>query len=196
MPWISFFAGRDDLLALLHFAAEASCRIFEVSPRFDQEPREFANAEAAAALPNLGVQPLLHLALWSPAVGPAPVTRRIELRPDAVPGHAYRITLEGCSLITLSCGGISDGMLVASALGWWTEAGARAKASPDLHADAVDWKQLASLGRRLRYHLTRRLSATVVERRPVLPAALAFARAGGVLRDPAAPTVEFRVAAA
>ena len=195
MPWVTFFAGRDDLLALLRFAAvDAGCHILDAAPPFDCQPRQFPTVEAVAALPELGVHPLVHLALWSPELGPAPAARRIELRPDAVPDHVYRITLEGCCLITLHCRAILRGALEASSLGWWTEAAARSKAAPHLKAEAANWKALAALGRRLRYHITRRLAETTVDGRPVLPQALVFARGGGNLRDPHAPTHKFRVA--
>jgi hypothetical protein len=197
MPWVTFFAAREDLVDVLRFAVDdAGCRLIEAYSRFDREPREFESAEALAALPELGTDTELQLALWHPAAGPAPIRRRIELKPGAVPGHTHRYAVEGCALLTLQCGSVHGGVLTASSLGWWTEASARRKAAPSLGAERVDWTALSSLGRRLRYHLTRRLARGSAGGRPVLMEALGLARAGTRLRDPHQPSAELTLDAA
>ena len=198
MPWVTFFGGRADLLDFLDFAyAEGGCQAFEAYSGFDRELRRFPAAASVAALQSLGTSPGgPHLALWAPAVSPSPAVRRITLKPGAVPGHSFRFTAEGAGLITLQCGGVADGpRVVASQLGWWTEASARAKAAPALRAADVDWAQLAALGRKLRAYLRRHASGVAADR-PVLPAAFALAEAGYPLHDPTAPTVRLTVVAA
>lgn len=197
MPWVTFFASRDDLLSVVRFAVDdCGFRVIEAYSRFDSEPREFGSAAAVADLEELGTRDGPHLALWHSAAGPAPQHRRIELKPGAVPGHTHRYTVEGCSLVALQCGGVGGGILTASSLGWWTEAGARAKAAPGLGAADVNWPTLASLARRLRYHVTRRLACGSAGGRPVLAQALEIAQGGARLRDPHQPSADLTVDAA
>lgn len=197
MPWVTFFAAREDLLDVIRFAVDdAGCGLIEAYSQFDREPREFESTDAIAALPELGTDTGLQLALWHPAAGQAPIRRRIELKPGAVPGHTHRYTVEGCAVLTLQCRGVRGGVLTASSLSWWTEAGARAKAAPSLGADRVNWTALSSLGRRLRYHVTRRLARGSAGGRSVLAEALELARGGTRLRDPHQPSVELTLDAA
>ena len=198
MTWTTFFAARDDLVALLRFVyTDTDCRLCEAYSVPDHAIREFRTLESVAALPELGIWPGgPHLSLWSPQVGASPAMRRIEFQPGAVPGHTHRFTLEGCALITLQCGGAGKDLLHATHLGWWTEASARAKANPSLGADRVDWSVLTALARRLRYHVERRLAVATAGRRAVLPHALALARAGLRLRDDRQPLADLVVDAA
>src|SRR5262249_38970479 len=133
---------------------------------------------------------------WSPQVGALPIVRRIDFKSGAVPGHTHRFVLEGCGLISLQCGGVSKDFLHVTHLGWWTEASARAKADPRLGANRVDWQALAALGRRLRYHVDRRLAVGRAGRRAVLPGALVLSQSGLRLHDDRQPLADLRVDAA
>jgi hypothetical protein len=191
MPSVTFFATRVDLLDVVRFAGDdCGCRVMEAYSRFDSELREFASAHALEDLEELGTSSELQLALWHPASGPAPRHRRVDLRPGAVPGRTHRYTVEGCSVLTLQCGGIRGDVLTASSLGWWTEAGARAKAAAELGAADVNWPALTSLARRIRYHITRRLAHGSARGRPVLTSALELARRGARLKDPHQPAAD------
>ena len=199
MPWVRFFAARQDLLEFLAFAfTEPGLQVIEVDSEFDRELRRFSEQGALAALPALGTDPrgdgfALQLALWTPAVMTFPRVRRIDLKPGAVPGHTYRFTIESAGLIVLQCGGRHDGVLTTSKLGWFTEAGARKRGADALEPDAVDWTEHRRLTSRLRYHLTKRVAAARVPSRVILAEALALHRAGVVLKDHARAPETFTV---
>lgn len=199
MPWVRFFAARQDLLEFLAFAfTEPGLQVIEVDSEFDRELRRFSEQGALAALPALGTDPrgdgfALQLALWTPAVMTFPRVRRIDLKPGAVPGHTYRFTIESAGLIVLQCGGRHDGVLTTSKLGWFTEAGARKRGADALEPDAVDWTEHRRLTSRLRYHLTRRVAAARVPSRVILAEALELHRAGVVLKDHARAPETFTV---
>lgn len=192
MTWTTFFAGRDDLMEFFRFVyADTDCQVFEAYSRPDQTRREFPDVASLAEVPELGLSPGPHLAVWSPGVGPAPVVRRIDFKPGAVPGHTHRFVTEGCGLVTLLCGGVRDRTLDATRMGWWTRASALNKAMPHLAPESVSWPVLAQLARKLRYHIERRLSRAVAGKRAVLPQATELARNGFRLRDGNQPLVEF-----
>ena len=189
MPWTTFFATGDDLLILLdRLVFSAGGQAYETYSRFDQAPREFTDSGALSMLAAQRELDGLQLSLLLPGIGAPPRARRIELRPGAVPGHSHRFTVLGCSLLTLQCGRIREGVLEASSLGWWTEASARAKAAPELRADAVDWKRLATVGRRAQRLVRREFACASAGGRPILAGALQVVRDGASLRDPHAPT--------
>ena len=195
MPWLNFFATSTDLLVLLDRLVFADGgRVYEGYSRFDHDSREFANLAALAALAEREGLGGLQLGLSLPDVGAPPRVRRIELRAGAVPGHTFRYTVEGCSLLTLQCGRLHDGVLEASHLVWWTEASARAKAASEMRADAVDWKRLAAIGRRAQRLVRRDLACADAGGRAVLAGALEQARGGVTLHDSHAPAEQLRLA--
>src|SRR5437016_3478766 len=122
MPWLKFFAAPDDLQALVERLLVEPRRLFEVYSEPGHKAREFVNAAATRDL-ALGQDPdgngvALHLALWAPEVMPAPNVRRIELRgPKFAPG-SWREAVEGCGLVWLHTGGLHEGVITASSLGW------------------------------------------------------------------------------
>jgi hypothetical protein len=196
MTWATFFAAREDLLQFFHFVyAQTDCRVYEAYSRPDSPRREFQDCVSLEAISELGA-PGLHLALWSPAVGPIPPVRRIDFKPGAVPGHTHRFVTEGCGLITLLAGGVREQALEASQLGWWTEASALRQALPELLPHKVDWPRYSRLARQLRNQIERRLKAATASRKPVLPRAAEYARQGYTLRDRTQPLVQFTLDAA
>jgi hypothetical protein len=199
VPWVRFFAARQDLLEFLDFAfAEPGLQVLEVDSDFDRELRRFGDRDALAALPALGLDPrgdgFAHqFALWTPAVMKFPRVRRIELKPGAVAGHTFRFTIESAGLIVLQCGGRNDGILTTSKLGWFTEAGARKRAADALQPDTVDWTEHRRLTSRFRYHLTKRVAVARVPSHVILAEALQLHRAGVVLKDRARAPETFTV---
>ena len=192
MTRATFFAARDDLVDVFRFVyTETDCRVFETYSRFDEKRREFPDLEAIASLRELGEGTGLQLGLWSPASGPKPVERRVDLNPGAVPGHTHRYVTEGCSIITLQCGGVRLDTLEATHMVWWTKASALKKAHPELGAHSVDWPVLGGLARRIRAHIDRRLSRARANRLPVLGHAADLARQGVRLRSSAQPAAHF-----
>ena len=200
MPWVRFFAARQDLLAVLDFAFEQSgLEVLETDSEPGRDLRRFTDRDAVAALPALGVDPhgdgfALQLALWAPAVRTFPRIVRIDLKPGAVPGQTFRYAIEGWGLIVLQCGGRHDGIVTASKLGWSTEAGARKKAVVAREElDAINWTEHRRLASRFRYHLTQRLAVARVPSRVILPDALLLHRAGAELKDHARAPETFTV---
>lgn len=195
MPWITFFATPPDLLDVVEtLVFAAGGRVYESYSRFDEPAREFASRAALGEVADREALAGLQLGLWLPEVGPAPRVHRITLRPGAVAGHTHRFAVEGCSLLTLHCGGLRADVVEASSLGWWTEASARAKAAPELRADAVDWTRLSALGRRAQRLIRRDLARAMASGRPVLAGALREVQGGAAMRDPLAPAARFVLA--
>jgi hypothetical protein len=189
VPWIRFFAARQDLLAVLDFAFEQpGLQVLEMDSEPGHDLRRFTDRAALAALPALGLDPhgdgfALQLALWTPTVRTFPRIRRIDLKPGTAGGQTFRYTVEGWGLIVLQCGGRHDGVVTASKLGWSTEAGARKKAVATSELDAINWTEHRRLASRFRYHLTERLAVARVPARVILPDALQLHRAGAALKD-------------
>lgn len=191
MPWLHFFAARDDLLDLLEFAlSHPGMEISESYSEFDRPLRRFTDPAELRALPQIGLDPhgigaALQLALWLPDAGPRPAVDRIALKPRAVPGHTFREVIRGPGLFTLQCGGIHQraSVLTASALGWFTEAGARRKYLDPAAVERIDWEAHRTFAARLRDHVSRRLAVASVPGRPVLAGADRLRREGLALKD-------------
>jgi hypothetical protein len=189
VPWVRFFATRQDLLEFVDFAlAEPGLQLVETDSEPGRDLRRFTDRNAIAALPTLGLDPRgggfgLQLALWTPAVMKFPLVRRVELKSGAAGGPSFRYTIESAGLIVLQCGGRHDGILTTSKLGWFTEAGARKRSADEARAEEVDWTEHRRLTSRLRYHLTERVAAARVPSRVVLAGALELHRAGVALKD-------------
>ena len=188
MPWVRFFAARQDLLELLDFAfTQPGLELLEIDSDAGRDLRRFTSREAVAALPNLGLDPqgdgfALQLALWTPDVMKFPHARRVELK-TAAPAQSFRYTIESAGLIVLQCGGRNDGILTASKLGWFTEAGARKRAARETAPGSVNWPEHRRLTSRLRYHLTKRAAVATTGARAILAEAMELHRAGVALKD-------------
>jgi hypothetical protein len=191
---LTFFALRDDLLALLEFLyTETGARVFEAYSEFDQPLREFDSAESIDRAFRLGVdehgnatEPFLQV--WWPEVCRLPQIERITLKPGAVPGHTFRHSLMGWGLAQLLCGGEyfrDEPTITKSTFQHWTEAGARKKGYADTDPDGpVDWPALQRLGQRVQRHLRRQLAGgRVPDRGPVLRTAAEKAKAGWKLKE-------------
>lgn len=189
MPWLRFFAGRQDLLDFFDFAfAEPGLQVLETDSEFDRDLRRFSDRDSLAALSTIGFDRhgsgfAFQFGLWTPKVAPFPPIRRIDLKPGAVPGHTFRYTVGSMGMIVLQCGGRHDDVLTASKLGWFTEAGARRKAGPESDLDSVDWTEHRRLVSRFRYHLTQRVAVARVPSRAILDEAVQLHRAGATLKD-------------
>jgi hypothetical protein len=193
---ITFFAVREDLLALLEFlVADTGARVFEASSAFDRELREFGSADTIDGAFRLGVdedgtRSTPFLQLWWPEVCPPPRIERITLTPGAVPGHSFRHMARGWGLAQLQCGGEhlrEEPTITASHFGHFSEAGAREKGYVESGRDApVDWPALQRVSQRVQRRLRTQLAGGRVRGRgPVLRAAAAKARAGWKLKESA-----------
>lgn len=190
---ITFFAVRDDLIALLEFlVTRTEARLFEAYSRFDEPLRTFDSALAVDAAYPLGVDehgngasPFLQL--WWPAVCPAPRMERIELRPSPGEEHTFRHVARGWGLAQLQCGGCHGEIITKSHFGHFTEAGARRQGYLEAGPEApVNWVALQAISRRVQRHIRATLAAGRVRGRgPVLPAAAALVRAGAKLKESA-----------
>lgn len=191
---LTFFAVREDLLALLEFLfGETDVRVFEAYSAFDRELREFDSADSIDRAFRLGVdedgtRSTPFLQLWWPEVCPPPRIERITLKPGAVPGHSFRHTANGWGLAQLQCGGEhsrAEPTITASHFGHFSEAGAREKGYVESGPDApVDWPALQRVSQRVQRRLRTQLAGGRVRGRgPVLRAAAAKARAGWKLKE-------------
>lgn len=197
MPWVRFFAARQDLLGFVDFAfTQPGLEVLEIDSDAGHDLRRFTSRDAVAALPSLGLDPqgdgfALQMALWTPAVMDFPRARRVELKTAS--GQSFRYTIESAGLIVLQCGGRNDGILTTSKLGWFTEAGARKRAARETAPDSVNWPEHRRLTSRLRYHLTDRVAVATAATRPVLAEAMQLHRAGVALKDRARAPETFTV---
>ena len=179
MANLDFYATREDQLALLEFVLkDARCRVFESYSRFDMELREFkrpAEIDQAYNLATCGSKPPNHTALLqllAPDVSTNVNIRRIELDKRRVKEGSFRFCLEGWGLIQLYLGSVGHLKISCSHFGHNSEARAR-NWEPNLiqslgPVDAWDWKELEHASRRIRYHISRRLSQAKTGSRPVL----------------------------
>jgi hypothetical protein len=156
VPWHRFSADLEGVRRLLSFVfSSTDCRVYESHSRLDQELREFRALDDCEAALDLGVDPhgngtAQQLSLWSPSVMPKPTIRRVELK---LKGYSFRYAIEGCGLFWLHLGGIHEGNVTASSLGYFTEAGGRRKCMSVPGADSVIWPAHTQLAERLRRHV-------------------------------------------
>jgi hypothetical protein len=188
MPWLHFFADPADLVDLFTFIfADTDGVIFEAYSEYDRPIRHFHQTNNLLTTFSIGVDPYGHgttpmLALWSASVIATPTIERIELNPHTTHGSTFRHTITGSGIIRLHCGGHYQHSLTASSLGYYTQAGARAKAAILSDIDQVDWDALKRLTNKLRYHIQRRRCVARTSSRPILRGAGSQQQAGVELK--------------
>lgn len=181
---LDFFAAATDQQAVLDFLySSTDVRVFESYSEYSNELREFRTTDELAAAFPLGSDPhgnghAILLQLWSPAVMRDLTIRRITLNPAHCNGHTFRYCIEGGGLIQLYLGGVCGQVVTASHYGHQS----RTRAEAWEVDDGVNWDALKTLSNRIQYHIRKRLAACKVPGRPVLPQALALARAGHALK--------------
>ena len=201
MTWMTFFAAPEDFPGLLSaLLAEPGRRLFEVYSTPGQRARTFVAAADTAPL-ELGLDRhgngvAVHLALWVPAVMPAPSIRRVRLNPGVASDAGWREAVEGCGLIWLHSGGLKGDTITASSIGWFTQRGAETKCTVSPGPAAVNWSVHKSVTGTVARLLRRQLAAAHASSHPVLAGALARHRAGARLVSGLGAKQEYRVEAA
>jgi hypothetical protein len=194
---LDFFAVREDFRRLFEFIwQETDCRVAEGYSLFDQELRWFHFFdELTEAYPigedRSGSGNAVSLVLWSPTVMPSYRLERIELDQRRVKGHTHRYSIRGSGFITLIAGGSHGQVVTRSRMGDISEKRALAYGT----ASGVDWKALGTLGRKIDYHVRKRMAATktVQSSLPVLPEAYRLFREGAEMREVAGGSWKYDV---
>lgn len=187
MAQLDFFAVREDHRQVIDFLySETDFRVYELYSAFGQDLREFKSFAELDAAFDIGQDKRGHghsvlLSLWSPTVMSTPHITRVELDPKRCDGFAFRYTIGGWGAVQFYLGGLHEEVVTKSHFGHWAERGARARG----YCSGVDWKALAKLSNRVRYHISNRLAVAKVPGRPVLPAAYRLHRDGYELREAA-----------
>jgi hypothetical protein len=185
MAQLEFFAVRPDLQQVTEFLyGETDFRVYELYSAFGQELREFKSFAELDAAFDIGRDRHGHavlLSLWSPAVMKSPQITRVKLDPKHCDGFTFRYTTGGWGAVQLYLGGLHEKIVTKSHFGHWAERGARSRG----YRSGVDWKALAKLSNRVRYHISKRLAIAKVPGRPVLPAAYKLYREGYELKEAA-----------
>jgi hypothetical protein len=181
---LDFFAARTDLRAVIEFLfTETDVRVFESYSEPDRELREFRSFDGLDTVSDIGTDRFgngtaILLRLWSPSVCPEPEIVRFSLDPAKCQGHTFRHRIDSGGLIQLYLGGVHDRVVTHSHLGNFERAGAEKWGV----AEGADWTALASLSRRIQYHIRKRLAVAKVPRYPILSEAMSLARSGYTLR--------------
>jgi hypothetical protein len=198
MAQLDFFAVRQDLRHVIEFLyEETDFRIYELYSAFGQELREFKSFAELDAAFDIGRDKHGHghsvlLSLWSPAVMKSPHITRVKLDPMHCHGFTFRYTTGGWGAVQLYLGGLHVKVVTKSHFGHGTERGARSLG----YRSGVDWKALAKLSNRVRYHVSKRLAVAKVPGRPVLPAAYKLHREGYELKEAAEHSTSYIAVAA
>ena len=172
MASLQFYATPNDIRDIVRFVyEETDCQIYEPYSRVNKELRCFANQQTFdAENPAAASHGRLYLALLSPSVTSGPEIQKYELSESAGGGFRYKIAQPG--VISLQEGGIQnveDRSLDWSSVGHWSEKGAWQRSSfPDEMLEAVNWRELERISRKIRYHVSNRLAVAKHRSRPIL----------------------------
>jgi hypothetical protein len=181
---LDFFAAEADQGAVLDFLfSSTDVRVFESYSEYGAELREFRSTDELAAAFPLGTDPhgnghAVLLQLWSPSVMSDLIIRRFALDPAHCEGHTFRHCIEGGGLMQLYLGGVCGRVVTMSHFGHQS----RVRAQKWDVDQGVNWEALQALSNRITYHIRKRLAVGKVPGRPVLPQAMALARAGYALK--------------
>lgn len=185
---LSFFALRDDFRHLFEYLwQETDCQIAESYSTYDHDLRWFHFFEDLERAYAVGENPSgssvsgISLVLWSPSVMPIYRIERIELDRRRVKGHTHRYRIHGSGLISLLLGGRCGNVITRSQASDISEKRARHYGT----ADGVEWDQLRRLGRKIDYHVRRRMAVASTSRPSlaVLPAAYQLVLSGTELKE-------------
>jgi hypothetical protein len=188
MAQLEFFAVHADLQQVVEFLyGETDFHVYELYSAYGQELREFKSFAELDAAFDIGQDIHGHghaalLSLWSPAVMKTPHITRVKLDPKHCDGFTFRYTTGGWGAVQLYLGGLHARIVTKSHFGHGSERGARSLG----YRSGVDWKALAKLSNRVRYHVSKRLAVAKVPGRPVLSAAYELYREGYELKEAAA----------
>ena len=173
MASLHFYATTKDLHDLVRFIyAETDCRVFEPYSRRNMVLREFETFDDFEIEdPAKASHGKLHLHFISPSVSTGPGYRRFELTEKA--GGGYRYNIEDPSNIRLVEGGIRNDIegepLYWTEIACWSAKGAwqRSNFADDI-LEAIDWKELEKISRKILYHVRSRMAVAKYLSRPIL----------------------------
>jgi hypothetical protein len=168
MAVCDFYALGEDLHQIFQYLfAETDVVAYELSSQPERSPAQFHSLAEIERAYSLGSYRAGYLQLWSPSTCAQPIIRRIDIK---YPSPSFRYAVEGAGLIQFYLDGRKDGIVYHTHVGHWNEAGARQRS---IHpADDCDWRALASLSRKIQYHIRRKLAVASLYARPVLRQAL------------------------
>lgn len=186
MPNLDFYAGKNDLEAVLTFVFEGlDCRVFESYSAYDSELIEFESPNQLRSRKDFGFCSRLtqstRLQLWPVKSSENVRIRKIQFDPMKVKGATYRHCLEGWGLIQLYLGGLNEMGVVHShtnhnskkrALRWSDTLRQRLGDPGDWGWDVVE-----AQSRKLNRHI-RKLAVAKLGSRPVLPHAQQLVESG------------------
>jgi len=192
MASLHFYAGRDDMIAVMNFVfTETDCRVFESYSKFGCELREFKSTDEIASVPNFGfpirTADSVSLQLWSLSASSEARIERIALSPKHCDGHTFRYCINGWGLMKFDFSGVRGRTIQNSYFGHNSEK--RARGWEDTYrdqlapADSWDWEKLGKISGKIRYHVGKRIAAGKVGSRPILPAAFKMYSEGYELDD-------------
>ena len=159
----NFFALYPDKISLLDYIFnDTGFRIFDHYSTYGQELKEYKSSHEIAQTFDLtnGRANSLQLALWNPNHGETNIVRRVDLNPKYCNGHTFRYSATGWSLQQLYFGGQSNNTLYYSTLQGFNEKGAIDKdtINSNRKAHLLNWTQIKSDQRRLKYFIETKLA--------------------------------------
>jgi len=185
----TFFAGPEDLTLVADgLFAIPGLTVFEAYSVIGAEPQSFSSANDLVAALSTPIP--AHFVLWWQSAMSHPNIRRFRLT-----SGGERSTVEGCGLFTFLAGAATPGVLMPTAISWFSETGARAKCTVLPGPDSVDWPAHRRLGAQVARLIRSRLAVAHVPGRPILPQALALARSGFALKDSAGTPWDYPIRA-
>lgn len=162
----NFFALYSDKIKILeHIFNETEFKVVDHYSAASQDLREYKSVQEISDNFDLnsGKTNSLRFALWNKNYGEANIVRKVDLNPKYCNGHTFRFAATGWSLQHLYFGGISGGTLHYSTLQGFNEKGAIEKDFVNSPADGtahkLDWAQIKSDQRKLKYFIEKRLTA-------------------------------------
>lgn len=171
----TFFASRTDIADLAdEIFSELNVVAWQRYSTPGQAPIRCESSEELKQLISSGED---LFSLWFPEVMPLPSIRTIDLH-----GGNKRHVVEGCGLFFLNLGHMTNSLLCASDLSWFTEAGAKAKCTVLPGPEATDWARHKQVGARLT-SLIRRLKVASAPGRPILRGAWQMHLEGALFKE-------------
>jgi len=185
---LDFFADAADKMELLNFIfAETPLHVYDHYSVYGEEIREYHSINDITScfdLQNGGANSAA-FQLWSETFKAKPVFQKISLNPKYCNGHTFRYATGGWGLIQLYFGGIQHGCLHHSHIGHFSEKGALKNEGITKEYGKVsswDWKEVESIGNKLRYHISKKLAVNKAGSEPILKGAEELRLGGTTLR--------------
>lgn len=181
---LDFFADADDKIELLNFIFnETGLQVYDHYSDHSAEIRQYHSASEIISkfdLQNGGAH-IAGFQLWSETFKAKPIFSKITLDPKRCHGHTFRYSTNGWGLIQVYFGGLQHNCLLHSHIGHFNEKGALKHEGINKEFGKVgswDWKEIESMGNKLRYHISKKLAVNKLGACPVLKGAEDLRRNG------------------